>query len=143
GLMGTVGAVCVAIAVLVAITLTPALLGLAGERVLSRRARARAAEAKAAWASTHGAAARADDETGASGTTPDAPRHAAPRVMPTWRAVLTSVLAVALLLVVAIPALSMRLGLPDGGSEPEGSTTNEAFVLVEEQFGAGANSPIL
>ncbi|MBD4679494.1 MMPL family transporter, partial [Xanthomonas citri pv. citri] len=30
GLMGTVGAVCVAVAVLVAITLTPALLALAG-----------------------------------------------------------------------------------------------------------------
>ena len=41
GLMGTVGAACVAIAVLVAITLTPALLGLLGARVVSRRARAK------------------------------------------------------------------------------------------------------
>ncbi len=41
-LMGTVGAVCVLVAVLVAITLTPAVLGLAGTRVLRKRDRARA-----------------------------------------------------------------------------------------------------
>ncbi|MPS76138.1 MAG: RND transporter, partial [Microbacterium sp.] len=40
GLMGTVGAVCVAVAVLVAITLAPAILGLVGTRLLSRKARA-------------------------------------------------------------------------------------------------------
>ena len=39
GVMGTVGAVCVLIAVLIAVSLTPALLGLIGPRVLSRRAR--------------------------------------------------------------------------------------------------------
>ena len=39
GVMGTVGAVCVLIAVLIAVTLTPALLGLIGPRVLSSRAR--------------------------------------------------------------------------------------------------------
>ena len=40
GLMGTVGAVCIAVAVLVAITLAPAILGLIGARLLSRRKRA-------------------------------------------------------------------------------------------------------
>ena len=35
GLMGTVGALSIAIAVLIAVTLTPALLGLIGERILS------------------------------------------------------------------------------------------------------------
>ncbi|TPX01104.1 MMPL family transporter, partial [Schumannella luteola] len=39
GLMGAVGAFCVAIAVLIAITLTPAMLGLAGTRMLGRRGR--------------------------------------------------------------------------------------------------------
>ena len=38
--MGTVGAVCVAIAVLIAVTFTPAMLGLMGERVLNGRERA-------------------------------------------------------------------------------------------------------
>ena len=44
GLMGTVGAICVAIAVLIATSLTPALLGLLGTRILNRRARARIGE---------------------------------------------------------------------------------------------------
>ena len=44
GLMGTVGAFAVLVAVLIAITLTPALLRLVGMRVLGRRARARATD---------------------------------------------------------------------------------------------------
>lgn len=47
GLMGTVGAVCVFFAVCVAITLVPALLGLAGERVIPARKRAAAATHRA------------------------------------------------------------------------------------------------
>ncbi|WP_314455445.1 MMPL family transporter, partial [uncultured Microbacterium sp.] len=45
GLMGTAGAVSVFVAVLIAVSLTPALLGLAGLRILSRRARSRIATA--------------------------------------------------------------------------------------------------
>ena len=37
GIMGNVGALCVGVAVLIAVTLTPALLGLARNRVLTRR----------------------------------------------------------------------------------------------------------
>ncbi|WP_158103682.1 MMPL family transporter, partial [Crossiella equi] len=44
GVMGTVGAVCVAVAVLIAVTLVPALLGLLSERVHGHRARTRSAE---------------------------------------------------------------------------------------------------
>ncbi len=117
GLMGTVGAVCVAVAVLVAITLAPAVLGRVGERLLSRRARASIGHAK----------------------------HATVAVKPmsTLRAVVTVVATIAALLVVAIPALSMRLGLPDGSSEPAGSTSYRSFEIVESQFGPGANSPLL
>ncbi|MGP3535942.1 MMPL family transporter [Microbacterium sp. RD1] len=125
GLMGTAGAVSVAVAVLIAVTLTPALLGLAGMRVLGRRARARA--------------------TAASGT--DAPlrrsRERAVRAMPTWRAVVTAVVAVAVLLVIAIPSLSMRLGLPDGGSEAADSSAYRAYTSTAEAFGEGVNGPLL
>jgi len=37
----------------------------------------------------------------------------------------------------------MRLGLPDGGTEPSGSTQNRAYVLAADQFGPGANGPLL
>jgi len=146
GLMGTAGAVSVLVAVLIAVSLTPALLGLAGRRVLSRKARARASAAHAA------------DEPGlpAGGDAADHPRRSARtgpipvpvtgkpvRPMSTLRAVITMVGATALLLVVAIPALSMRLGLPDGGSEAEDSTGYRAFTWTEDAFGPGANAPLL
>ncbi|MGV9327171.1 MMPL family transporter [Streptosporangium sandarakinum] len=127
GLMGTVGAACVLIAVLVAITLTPALLGLTGMRVLSRRNRERVSAAPAA-----------------ADAAPSAVPVSKPvKPMPTWRAIVTALVSVAALLVVAIPVLSMRLGLPDGSSEPNGSTTNTAFTVTEREFGAGANGPLI
>ena len=122
GVMGTAGAVSVAVAVLIAVSLTPALLGLAKHRILSKRAiaRARAAEPDAG-----------------------AQRSRFVRPMSTLRAVLTVVIATAALLAVAIPSLSMRLGLPDGGSEATDSSGYRAYTLTAESFGAGANGPLL
>jgi RND superfamily putative drug exporter len=117
GVMGTVGAACVLIAVLVAVTLTPALLGLAGMRVLSKRARAKIGVAEHAVA--------------------------APKAMPTWRAVVSAVLAIGILLVAAIPALSLRLGLPDGSSEAEDSTQYRSYMIIAEEFGAGRNGTLV
>lgn len=119
GVMGTVGAVCVLVAVLLAITMTPALLGLGGELLLGRKARARLATADASALMSK------------------------VKPMPTRRAVLTAVLCVFGLLVVAIPALSMRVGLPDGSSEPEASTSYVAYKTMEDKFEAGVNGPLL
>jgi len=117
GLMGTVGAVCVFVAILIAITLTPALLRLVGPRILTKKARA------------------AVGRTGAV-KVPSKP-------MGTGRAVLTLVAGVAVLLIIAIPALSMRLGLPAGSSEPVDSSAYKAYEIVEDKFGAGVNGPLL
>ncbi|WP_305787135.1 MMPL family transporter [Symbioplanes lichenis] len=117
GMMGTVGAICVAVSVVIAVTLTPALLSLLGARVLSRKARA---------AVGHVDAMKPPAEP-----------------MGTGRAVLTAVAALAALLVIALPALSMRLGLPDGSSESEDSTQYQAYKIVEQKFGAGVNGPLL
>lgn len=118
GLMGTAGAISVAIAVLIAITLTPALLGLAGLRVLNKKARSRIGSARRS-------------------------RPVVVKPMPTLRAVLTTIGAVIVLLVVAIPALSMRVGLPDGSSEPAGSSSNTAFTVIDKAFGPGVNGALL
>ncbi|MCP1428498.1 RND superfamily putative drug exporter [Microbacterium foliorum] len=117
GLMGTVGAVCVAVAVLVAITLAPAILGLVGTRLLSGKARATIGQPHAAGAPV--------------------------KRMSTLRAIVTALVSVIALLIIAIPSMSMRLGLPDGASEPSDSTSFRAFHAVEEQFGEGANGPLL
>ena len=149
GLMGTAGAVSVLVAVLIAVSLTPALLGLAGTRILSRRARARRVSAVA---DSHPRRAARDGI--APTDAQEHPRRAAPTgaapvvsagvtPMSTVRAVTTMIVATIALLVVAIPALSMRLGLPDGGSEAEDSTAYKAFTWTQEAFGAGANAPLL
>jgi len=117
GLMGTVGALAVLIAVLISISLTPAILGLVGLRVLGRRDRTRVGE--------------------------EHYEDTKSKPMPTWRAIVTVLVTVIVLLVVAIPALSMRVGLPDGSSEPEGSASYRAFTTTGEAFGAGANGPLL
>ncbi len=135
GLMGTAGAVSVLVAVLIAVSLTPALLGLAGSRILSRKARAKAAAATGAAEHPRRAAR--------PGATPPASNGRPVRAMSTLRAVVTVVVAVAALLVIAIPALSMRLGLPDGGSEAEDSSGYKAFTWSEQAFGAGSNAPLL
>ncbi|HTI20643.1 MAG TPA: MMPL family transporter [Kutzneria sp.] len=117
GLMGDVGAVCVAIAVLVAITLPAGLLRLVGTRLLTKRARAAIGR--------------------------DEHAEAAPKPMPTWRALVTAALAIAALLVIAAPALSMRLGLPDGSAQATNSTAYRTFKTVEAKFGTGVNGPLL
>ncbi|MEJ1154082.1 MMPL family transporter [Microbacterium marmarense] len=117
GLMGTVGAFAVLVAVVIAVTLTPALLSLAGMRVLTRRARARAGRVH-------------HEDTNA-------------KPMKTWRALLTAAGAIVLLVVIAIPSLSMRVGLPDGSSEPEDSSAYRAHTLTVEAFGEGATGPLL
>lgn len=48
-----------------------------------------------------------------------------------------------LLLAMAIPVLSMRLGFADESNFEEGTTTREAYELVSEGFGAGTNGPLL
>jgi RND superfamily putative drug exporter len=48
----------------------------------------------------------------------------------------------AILLVLAAPALGLRLGFPDEGNNPAGTTTRQAYDLISEGFGPGANGPL-
>jgi RND superfamily putative drug exporter len=116
--MGTVGAVCVFVAILIAITLTPAFLRLAGMRILTKKARAKVGH------------------TDHQARVPNKP-------MNMLRAAITVVVGIAVLLVVALPALSMRLGLPAGSSEPVDSSAYKAYKLIDDKFGAGVNGPLI
>ena len=53
--------------------------------------------------------------------------------------------AVALIVMLALawPTLSMRLGFPDAGGKPAGNTSRIAYDLTTQGFGAGANGPFL
>ncbi len=121
-LMGTVGAVAIAVAVLLTVTMTPALLGLLGHRLLPRRDRKAAAQA-----------AQAAPQATSGGVRP----------MTIGSAVLRIVIGVGALALLALPAASMRLGLPTGASEAADSTQYRAYTAITEKFGAGSNGPLV
>jgi putative drug exporter of the RND superfamily len=53
------------------------------------------------------------------------------------------IIGLIILLVLALPMLSMRFGLADSGNRPETDTTRRAYDLVAEGFGPGFNGPLL
>ena len=46
------------------------------------------------------------------------------------------------MLVIATPALSLRMALSDAGNDPAGTTTRKAYDLVADGFGRGSNGPL-
>jgi RND superfamily putative drug exporter len=58
------------------------------------------------------------------------------------RPLLAAVGATALLLALAAPALGLRLGLADAGTDPGSQTTRKAYDLVSRGFGPGFNGPL-
>jgi putative drug exporter of the RND superfamily len=54
-----------------------------------------------------------------------------------------AILATAVLLALAAPALGMRLGFPDAGNDPSDTMTRQAYDLQTEGFGPGTNGPLV
>ncbi|HUB98366.1 MAG TPA: MMPL family transporter [Solirubrobacterales bacterium] len=54
-----------------------------------------------------------------------------------------AIVATAILLALAAPALGMRLGFPDAGNDPKDKMTRQAYDLISEGFGPGANGPLI
>ncbi|MFE6283682.1 MMPL family transporter [Streptomyces sp. NPDC057877] len=143
--MGLSAAVTVLIAVLVAVTLLPALFGFAGDRLTprpdSRAARRAAREEEQESRETSG-----DGETGAAKDTAKPP---APVMGKRWaqfvtrRPLLVLLGTVAALVTLAIPAADLRLALPDNGSAAHDTSQRETYDTVEDAFGPGFNGPLL
>ena len=125
--MGLAAAGTVAIAVLVAVTLLPAMLGFAGARVLSRGQRR---------------AARAGTSFGDPEDLPTGRGFAWGRWVVRHR-VPVLLAGVAALGVLAVPAASMRLGLPDDGTAAAGTSKRIAYDLISEGFGEGSNAHLV
>ncbi|MEN9737667.1 MAG: hypothetical protein RJA26_900, partial [Actinomycetota bacterium] len=131
GLMGDFAALSIFIGVLIAVTFTPAVISRMGLRVLSRRER-RALESKA------------EVSPAAAVSEPAVPADTAKKSYFPAKHPWVSILAAgAVLLIAAIPLGSMRLGLPDGSSEPTDSTQYRAYTLATKAFGAGSNGMIV
>jgi len=121
--LGIAAAVTVLFTVAAAATLLPALLGLLGLRVLSRRERRRLAADGPAPDGTSGAWTR---------LAAFVQRHPAP----------LAAAAAAVMLVLAIPVLSLRLGSSDAANDPAATTTHQAYELLADGFGPGFNGPL-
>jgi RND superfamily putative drug exporter len=129
--------ITVAVTVLASITLLPALLSYLGPRALSRRQRRRQESERRRWrapaaglaavhapvAVTRGLWHRWADVV-----------HRRPRAL--------SLLALLLMLVLAIPTLTLRLGTADSGNDPASSTTYKSYRLLADGFGPGFNGPL-
>ncbi|HWI75422.1 MAG TPA: MMPL family transporter [Baekduia sp.] len=113
--MGLAAAGTVLVAVLVAMTLLPALLGFAGARVGGGR------HPKAGPSGTLGA-------------------RWARQV--TRRPAIAIGAVIVVLGVIALPLIDLRLGLPDDGSKPAKSTERKAYDLLTQGFGPGFTGPL-
>ncbi|WP_372408165.1 MMPL family transporter [Streptomyces luteireticuli] len=117
--MGMAAAGTVVIAVLIALTLIPALLGFAGNKVLARK-----------------------DRKGVE-------REDKPNMGTRWarfvlrRPVVVLLAGVIGLGALAAPAASLQLGLPDDSSQPVKTTQRKAYDLIAEGFGPGFNGPLM
>lgn len=120
--MGISAAVAVFIAMLVAITLTPALLAFRGIKILNKKTRKALQIGKlkvqgkraSAWANF-------------------VANHA----------ILTIIISVLLMVILAIPVAKIHLGLPNDGTNPSNLTQRKAYDLMADGFGAGINGPIV
>ncbi|WP_406260116.1 MMPL family transporter [Streptomyces chartreusis] len=128
--MGIAAAGTVVIAVLIALTMIPALLGYAGKKV-------RPAGSRSRWMG-----GRRAEKKAASG-------KAKPNMGTRWASfVVRRPIAVLLLGVIglgaaAIPASSLELGLGDDGSQPTSTTQRRAYDLLSDGFGPGFNGPLM
>ena len=114
--MGLAAAGTVVIAVLIAVTLIPALLGLCGRRIGPARPRRKTARRQSMgvrWAR-----------------------------FVVRRPVAVLLAGAALLGVVALPAASLEMGLPGDDSKPASTTQRRAYDMIAEGFGPGHNGPL-
>ncbi|MER7467485.1 MMPL family transporter [Streptomyces sp. NPDC097981] len=119
GMLGVAAGTTVLTGAIAALTLTPALLGLAGRRIDRLHVRTPV------------------DEPDGDGD-----------VWQRWAAVVGRrpwtflLLGATVLAVLAVPAASMRLGHVDAGASPATATERRAYDLVSDAFGPGANGPV-
>ncbi|MFE9218559.1 MMPL family transporter [Streptomyces lavendulae] len=124
--MGVAAAGTVVIAVLVALTLVPAILAFAGKKVLPAGTKSK----------LFGKGKPAGTEPKANGGT-------------RWarfvlrRPVMVLLVGVIGLGAVAIPASKLEMGLPDDGSKPVSTSQRKAYDLLSEGFGPGFNGPLM
>jgi RND superfamily putative drug exporter len=116
-------AIAVSFTVVASLTLLPALLGFFGRFVLGRRQRRAVRE-------------------GTLRTTDESPAWVRWTGWMQRRPAAFAVVAAGVMVIIAIPFFSMRLGSADAGSDPASTTTRKAYDLLAKGFGPGYNGPL-
>ncbi|GGV03006.1 membrane protein [Streptomyces litmocidini] len=130
--MGFAAAGTVVIAVLIALTLIPALLGFAGDKVVSRKQRKGA---------RGGGGAQGGEAAAGAGGKPNGGTRWARFVI--RRPLMVLIVGVLGLGAIAVPAASLEMGLPDDGVKPTSTTERRAYDALSDGFGPGFNGPLL
>ncbi|MEJ3750532.1 MMPL family transporter [Actinomycetes bacterium KLBMP 9797] len=162
--MGLAAVAAVVVAVLVALTLVPAVLGFVPDKVLSRSARRGPVaiggeQADRLAGSGAGRGATSSDAAASRGPSEPASPGPSERSEPAggalagggtrWarlvlrRPIAVLALGVALLGALAIPAVSLRLGMPGDESRPTTTTQRRAYDALAKAFGPGFNGPLM
>ncbi len=135
--MGVTAAVAVGIAVLVSLTLLPALLGFAGERL--RPATARPSRGRRGQRAASAAVGHTVGQEGGHHN----------RFFTGWVRTVTRAPAVTIAVVVVLlgllawPATHLRLALPDAGALSQDSSARQTYDMVSDHFGDGFNGPLI
>jgi RND superfamily putative drug exporter len=128
--MGLAAAGSVAVALLIALTLLPAMLGFAGTKV-------------ATFTRLPRLGARAERVARRSAADPDSAVGARWGRFVVRHRVVMLIGGIAVLGVLAVPAAHIHVGLPSGASKPTSNTQRKAYDLTTEGFGAGFNGALL
>ena len=127
--MGLAASLTVLVAVLIALTLLPAMLSLSGERLRPKPGTRAARSAAAALEIADGSAPRSFGANYA--------RSIVTKPLPTLA------IAVLALLALAVPAHDLSLAMPDNSNASPGSGPRVAYELISKNFGPGFNGPLL
>lgn len=143
--MGNAAAFAVFMAVAVSVTFSPALLSLIGWRLISKKHRTHLQQ--------RAEQAAAEDPANTAAASVRAEAHAAAQaheekktgwIALTLKKPLLTIAAVVLALgTLSLPVADMRLGLPDGSSQPTDSAANISYNLIADTFGEGRNGTVI
>ncbi|MDO5048330.1 MAG: MMPL family transporter [Actinomycetaceae bacterium] len=135
-IMGMSAALAVAIAAIMAVTGLPAILALMGERLRPKKRKRREGKDR-------------KEQAEAAQELVEQKKESSHKASAWWARTVTNhpwltiLVVTALVALMTVPAVNLRIALPDNGVEDEDTMARQTYDLVAEQFGEGANGPLV